>query len=111
MPIIPPPHVLPPVARPQAWAAEQGCYIHPAVKMVQVAPDRGNGATNVAFFFLFFILGHFPRISQLDTTISLAFSSPHALCAVLYLQRPCSSDAAWCLQSDAVPDSRLLTWA
>ena len=46
-------------------------------------------------------------------TIYRTFRStpPHARRAMCPTWCPCLSDADWCLQSDALPDSRLLTWA
>ena len=53
-------------------------------------------------FIIFIILGHLPRVAP---------HTPHPPWDDMLYLVPCISDADWCLQSDVIPDSRLVTWA
>ena len=56
------------------------------------------------------------RYGNFDIDLELIIASrssiwPDTLRVICSTQCPCLSDADWCLQSDGIPDSRLLTWA
>ena len=53
-----------------------------------------------------------PRQFKTGATSSLWAHPTRVMCDALYLQCPCLSGAAWCLQPDVMPDPRpqVLTW-